>query len=320
MLTVGNYKASEVLDSVFALLSLTKTNDLTLQPDYNLTAAQVFSAAARIGLRSGRLFDMLCLACRNPESALKRSLPSWVPDFSDPERIGYQLQSTCRLQSSDGVFSAGGKTGSMFWVSKNGLVLRLKGKIIDVIAVLLTGPLRPPRSSWDDTKQWFKKCQTLVSENSQSPSTEQLSSFWWRLAICDVHITDRDEFSRASSGFDSFYLEQKVTEQFSSDELPVFLLPSTPLHQKQWEYCRTILRYSAKMALCRTEKRYLGWATPYTQSVDKICLLEGSSAPWVIRPKSDGTFQLVGEAYVHGIMDGKAIEREGTQWEHIKLS
>jgi hypothetical protein len=149
-------------------------------------------------------------------------------------------------------------------------------------------------------------------KNGDYPSGEALSDCWWRLLICDIHVSLRNKESRASSGFGSFYLDKTVQEKLRQEE---------PLRTKQIEYLHGGMRFSAGMAFCGTEKRYLGWTSPFAQPGDTVCLLEGAAAPWVIRPnKFDGTFKLVGEAYIHGIMYGEGISWEGSQWENIRLS
>lgn len=43
---------------------------------------------------------------------------------------------------------------------------------------------------------------------------------------------------------------------------------------------------------------------------DRICIFKGGSVPFVVRENVSGYYQLVGECYIHGIMDGEAMERE----------
>lgn len=40
---------------------------------------------------------------------------------------------------------------------------------------------------------------------------------------------------------------------------------------------------------------------------DLIVLIAGANTPFVIRPREDGSFTLVGEAYVHGVMRGELL-------------
>lgn len=64
-----------------------------------------------------------------------------------------------------------------------------------------------------------------------------------------------------------------------------------------------------------TKNGYMGWAPDnmygndedQVQPGDKIAIIFGCSAPIVVRPHGD-MFQVLGEAYVHGIMDGEALE------------
>jgi hypothetical protein len=58
-------------------------------------------------------------------------------------------------------------------------------------------------------------------------------------------------------------------------------------------------------------KRLFGLAPPDTQNGDRVCILFGCSVPCILRPHTNQNgaryFQLIGEAYVYGRMDGEAI-------------
>ena len=49
---------------------------------------------------------------------------------------------------------------------------------------------------------------------------------------------------------------------------------------------------------------------------DIICILLGGNVPFVIRECSEGRFRLIGECYIHGIMDGDAMEQQGIKSSH----
>ena len=73
-------------------------------------------------------------------------------------------------------------------------------------------------------------------------------------------------------------------------------------------------RTSKERRLLLTSKGYLGWApdnlygddSEQTQLADLICIVFGCSTPLVIRPQN-GLFQVMGEAYIQGFMDGEAM-------------
>ena len=70
-----------------------------------------------------------------------------------------------------------------------------------------------------------------------------------------------------------------------------------------------------------TEKKdWIGLAPMASRIGDVVCILYGCSVPVVLRPDADGGkwWQLVGECYVHGMMDGEAIvgsEGRGEEFE-----
>jgi hypothetical protein len=49
-----------------------------------------------------------------------------------------------------------------------------------------------------------------------------------------------------------------------------------------------------------------------TEAGDVICVLLGGSVPYILRPIDD-SYILIGEAYVHGIMDGEVLEAVSRQ-------
>jgi hypothetical protein len=80
---------------------------------------------------------------------------------------------------------------------------------------------------------------------------------------------------------------------------------------------------------CVTAKGFIGLVPPGTREGDELCIVLGSQTPFVVRPASadgghrrdvapeeeDGAkelreYSLVGECYVHGMMDGEMMCRE----------
>ena len=65
---------------------------------------------------------------------------------------------------------------------------------------------------------------------------------------------------------------------------------------------------------------YMGLFPAQAQEGDAIAIIYGAPKFFVIRPKGQD-YQLIGECYVHGIMDGEAMEGVDPemQWEDITL-
>lgn len=56
-----------------------------------------------------------------------------------------------------------------------------------------------------------------------------------------------------------------------------------------------------------TRTGMLGLGCPGVEVGDVICVLYGTTVPYVLRPRPDGAMEFVGDAYIHGAMDGEAI-------------
>jgi hypothetical protein len=102
-------------------------------------------------------------------------------------------------------------------------------------------------------------------------------------------------------------LQPELMRSYDTEEMFGCLIPACGINRR----------------LCITEKGYIGMVPPLSINRDEkgegdvICLIRGAQVPFVLRPvmsvdpTSDATpaerrqFQLVGEAYIHGIMDGE---------------
>lgn len=55
-----------------------------------------------------------------------------------------------------------------------------------------------------------------------------------------------------------------------------------------------------------TKGGYMGLGPKILQPGDVVCVLAGGEVPFILRP-DHGYYRLVGECYLHGIMNGEAI-------------
>ncbi|KAE9380842.1 HET-domain-containing protein [Stipitochalara longipes BDJ] len=68
-------------------------------------------------------------------------------------------------------------------------------------------------------------------------------------------------------------------------------------------------------------RKLIGIAPQASQKSDIICIFFGCSVPVVLEPQLNGTYRFVGECYVHGFMDGEAVDPipSGTKEVWFKL-
>jgi hypothetical protein len=69
---------------------------------------------------------------------------------------------------------------------------------------------------------------------------------------------------------------------------------------------------------CLTIGGRIGWVPERTEKGDRICVFRDGSVPCVICPR-DPCFEVIGECYIHDLMDGEALETEGIEFSRIVL-
>lgn len=119
--------------------------------------------------------------------------------------------------------------------------------------------------------------------------------------------------------------EQEVRESFN--ELMRFHLlkvyrPQEPVPRRILKQDEKFLRLHMYNMAGRpffvTRGGLLGMGGPEFRAGDAIYVVAGSPVPFVIRAEN-GRFRLVGDCYVHGIMNGEVLARPGFAWEHMIL-
>ena len=80
------------------------------------------------------------------------------------------------------------------------------------------------------------------------------------------------------------------------------------------------MNISLRMRLFRTDNSLLGMGPRSTSEGDEAWVLQGARVPFVLRPNPDtGRYQLMGQAYVHGMMQGEALELDGASWVDVDI-
>jgi hypothetical protein len=77
--------------------------------------------------------------------------------------------------------------------------------------------------------------------------------------------------------------------------------------------------FNDNMRFMTTKRGYVGWSHIRGRRWDKICILEGCSVPVILRAREDGGYNLVGDAYVDGIMQGEALNGSSTSIKTLEI-
>jgi len=77
------------------------------------------------------------------------------------------------------------------------------------------------------------------------------------------------------------------------------------------------LQYVGNRNLMRTCGGYLGLGPKSASIGDQIVLLKGGRVPYVLRNAGSNKFEVVGECYVHGVMQGEAFDAD--KFKHLNI-
>jgi hypothetical protein len=239
-----------------------------------------------------------------------RTWPSWLPDWNDPlslfplkkklfiaKKFGLAIRLYDRRGTPDfkekitNVYNATTDSRPRFRI--DGLQLKIDGIYLDVITELL--PITDAVNTRD-------QAMALWAPNHSKPYSSGESDETFAAALVHTLVADvQFDFYRRTCSRNSyldFNLLSKSRNVLGQEQ-----------YQLQTNMKAAYDESTFARSLCRTSKGYLGFVPEAAVIGDHIYALLGSQVLYALR-KGGGDGQkceFVGEAYVHGMMDGKAM-------------
>lgn len=265
---------------------------LAIPPDYHLSLEQVYTSVAKKLIDHTRGLSVLrTVEYRRTDVA--RSIPSWAPDWTEEtSRVGFSYDELTRSKS-DTVYFSSGSSKAMCLPSEDDTKLVLRAVLFDKVSCVEpeaahTGNIGNPSEVALDGGAWSQLASTISQQGLYQPTGEQYEAAFARLRV-------RDRWPG---------LNRRLRKPPAS--MPV-VGPNNgkrPLHLKR--YAAKISDYTTNCRLFLTNSGYMGLGEYNVAKGDHIYLLMGGEVPFILRPEGEH-FRLVGEAYVHGIMDGEGL-------------
>lgn len=160
---------------------------------------------------------------------------------------------------------------------------------------------------WEAVVSTFPRLQT--SGDHRLVAFRQSEDALWRTLLVD-HIKPAGrplEQAPRSMGEAYRYLLNPSPHKWTNNR--VAMAHGMTMSSLLWKFVSTANRVIINRALVMTKHGMVGLAPAHAKPGDVICILRGGQTPFVLRPKGtsdDGAqlWELVGDCYVHGIMDG----------------
>lgn len=305
--------ASDPRYKIFAFRSLLPTTFKEVVVDYTRPVAFIFTSARRIYIEAHSNLDILYEATRNPTKLTE--LPSLALDWAvkDADKLvqsnGFAVQSAC----------ASGRTEPSFEFSKDGTLLRLKGRKIGEVgrcagnfcpAARFTASAESHRGDRQDVD--FNEVLRTLSEFILNDDTDKVISSRvedryraFRRLLLRYAKGDRTLSFALSMFFDP---NADVAQSLQRAGSPEASARGIPMHITS-ALSGGILFLTTEgcfaLGLCALQQGYL------------IYVFAGLGIPFIVRPEG-WSFTLVGYAYVNRAMDGEIWanhEDDLTRWE-----
>jgi hypothetical protein len=307
----GNFKSSDPLDRIYALMGMPPFAKLNppLEASYQKSRLELYrEVAVRCILE---LNDLEVLECVEHEKKIDDRFPSWVPQWDQRLDLGPINN------SYEWNWNAASDTFPTVEVDTLASLLMVRGVVVDVI----TEETRmDPKwlSSRNPTSESHFVLKFWRSHNAQ-PTTyitgeELMQAFAMVLCSGITNAGTKTTENRADffSTFTAYII--RLLEVSGADPSEIDLLRRESSNADWHEYELRAVNVLWHRSFFATDNGYMGLGPNALEVGDVVCVLFGGNVPFILRPKN-GVYQLVGEAYVHGIMEGEAIK----QWEAGEL-
>ena len=306
--------ATNPRDKVYGLLGFIEEGVEAVEVDYAKPVEAVYTDVTKYLIRESK--DLVVLSLVQSAHNTVLDLPSWVPDFSqkfysDLLAVPDELQADSRqFHVSDAM------TAHARFDKDKPRTLIVKAILLGTVAGL--GTILEVKSDGIDTSlvrtEWLAMLQSL-SEEAPYPLTSETNL----QAFARTIIADRDfRQIRATPRLYTALSQYLSVHSHSEDDLRNY--GSIAFSGDTIDYENAICFSASGKRFFVDEGGWMGLAPEAAQEGDRICLFFGAQVPFLIRKHANGdgnmtvekTWRLVGECYVHGIMDGEVVKRAQT--------
>ncbi|KAK7211997.1 hypothetical protein V2G26_019175 [Clonostachys chloroleuca] len=284
---VQKFDSTDPRDKIFGLLSMVSSNITSLVPDYTTAVHDVYTDLACQLIEKGGTLDVLgfCGVSGNIDN-----LPSWVPDWTANHGPTPFLRHTLHSSGSlDKLYHATGDTTFHGYINKEEGTLHASGFEFDVVEwTSVPGYVNSGRDN-DIANHWTVAALGRWSKYITGCTRQE--------ALAHVLCADVKDFNEDPSGYSLLGKRSSFLRLPDHDDhLGIFADPDPNIRDA-----------TMRRLLFFTVKGYMGLAPLTAQVGDKVCLLKGAQFPIILRPNGDHWI-VVGESYIHGIMDGEGCD------------
>ena len=330
-----DYQSTDPRDRVYALLRMLNRDPLnqtpglpSLTPDYNRTNLEVHTDAVMYCTRLSGSLDIIVRRWadvkRRPwqddmvDPDLRFVVPSWISTLGDMPFGHPKLESRVRVNADPLV----GGPSQQIYCAHNGKIAKIRFGVDDA-KLTYTGSLFVKGVKLGEIEQLstrmpdgilLRECLEMIGGiiRDDAGGIQGINDSLWR-----IFCANRDEKGLRAPALYRISLLQLLRHS----TCPMSIDTTDLLHSTQPRHIEAFLRRVQSVIWNRRvfqsqgrtelESGLIGLVPREAQEGDQVCILYGCSVPVLLRPHRQSTanvsWELVGEAYIDGVMEGQAI-------------
>jgi hypothetical protein len=300
--------SSDPRDMIYALLNLSSNSEtLGIFPDYSKTCKSLFIQIATVFLTEGHV--ELLSHCQFPKA--QHGLPSWTPDWSmkseaTPLPLDVRASRGSRVSgTSKTLVTVGSSDESIPELSITGVLV---GKIYK--KGIMTSPTPAGYPKIQEFEEFMHELDDLAHVRRELFGETVEDKDIWRIPIANME------------GYEDYNLGECAIREPTPPMYDSYRAirghqapPNGCLDEKEWRLDAGRMYFENSMHIFRrtpflTDNGYLGMGPKYLKDGDLVVIFCGAHIPNIIREVGAGRYELVGDAYVQGIMNGEFMESE----------
>ena len=314
-------RCSDRHDYIYAYLGLISFAKGRIRPNYKKSSSEVFVEATRAMIAESRDLLAVCLTrrCGRPLEETTMDLPSWVTDWSFPLACD-QLVSG---DEDEQIFYANGRAKvndrtipRLTGPEDN--ILHIDGAVVDSIQSLCPGISIGHRNWEDKTRNWVPRdLDRRAYLHIDGKRHEAIDIFWKTILKYHPFCSYKDGRPGRRWHVDHYrYLFMKwaglqLTDSDIEKAEKSVKLRKGDDEQADWierDFTQCIEGFLHGWTLCTTSKGMWAMVPFDSREGDTIVVARGSCVPLLLRPAGGEFYQLVGTAYMYGIMQKQIMD------------
>ncbi|KAK4233654.1 HET-domain-containing protein [Achaetomium macrosporum] len=301
--------ATDPRDKIYSLRGITRERIAAgIQIDYDDPIRKVYTDFSKHLLRTRPDLQILSAVIIRHAASSSYDLPSYVPDWMQPKYGGGILQRYYRFKPTH-LFRASGDTKPRITIADNDQndAVTVEGFRFDTISRVI--PIKSMLTRGEGSRMTvteavlYKLAEDAISTAAYPHTGEPAWMAYFRTLTAD-----RNPLSpRISEGYRSEYFSC-----FSEFDLQHPSHIPSNLPDSFWEeISKTVQDIVEDKDLFVTGNGYIGLGHETCAVDDVVCVFSGGEVPYIVRAAGEHSYTFLGECYVHGIMDGEAMDGRG---------